>query len=136
MNRDPTVVGHAKVGAEMFAGVISGFVDELSWKTIVSDALRGMHETSIQLTLAVPCYQFFLLCTMTCLVFITNSALFTIRARHAQSHDTQSMTGGHHYPEGGYPGARPPQVRDFEWPPVSHGPASGGRSVSSSSEKR
>lgn len=36
MNRDPTVVGHAKVGAEMFAGVISGFVDELSWKTIVS----------------------------------------------------------------------------------------------------
>lgn len=37
MNRDPTVVGHAKVGAEMFAGVISGFVDELSWKTIVRD---------------------------------------------------------------------------------------------------
>lgn len=36
MNRDPTVIGHAKVGAEMFAGVISGFVDELSWKTIVS----------------------------------------------------------------------------------------------------
>lgn len=36
MSRDPTVVGHAKVGAEMFAGVISGFVDELSWKTIVS----------------------------------------------------------------------------------------------------
>lgn len=38
MNRDPTVVGHAKVGAEMFAGVISGFVDELSWKTIVSSS--------------------------------------------------------------------------------------------------
>jgi hypothetical protein len=56
MNRDPTVVGHAKVGAEMFAGVISGFVDELSWKTIVSDSLRRMYETSIQLTLAVPCY--------------------------------------------------------------------------------
>ncbi|KAJ9111130.1 hypothetical protein QFC19_001329 [Naganishia cerealis] len=116
MNRDPTVVGHAKVGAEMFAGVISGFVDELSWKTI-----------------------FFLLCTMTCFVFITNSALFTIRAKHAQSHNVAGSRPGPSagHPDSGYMGPRPPQTRDFEWPPLgSSGQGVGARSVSASSDKR
>ena len=36
MNRDPTVVGRAKVGAETFAGVVNSFVDPISWKTMVS----------------------------------------------------------------------------------------------------
>lgn len=35
MNRDPTVVGRAKVGAETFAGVVNSFVDPISWKTMV-----------------------------------------------------------------------------------------------------
>ncbi len=44
MNRDPTVIGHARVGAEMFAGVITAFVDELSFKTIVrrSFVIQGL----------------------------------------------------------------------------------------------
>jgi Di-sulfide bridge nucleocytoplasmic transport domain len=35
MNRDPTVVGRAKVGAEMIAEVVNSFVEPISWKTLV-----------------------------------------------------------------------------------------------------
>ena len=35
MNRDPVVVGRAKVGAELIAEVINGFVEPISWKTLV-----------------------------------------------------------------------------------------------------
>jgi hypothetical protein len=38
MNRDPTVVGRAKVGAELIAQVINGFVEPISWKTLVCSA--------------------------------------------------------------------------------------------------
>lgn len=34
MNRDPTIVGRAKVGAEMIAEVVNGFVEPISWKTL------------------------------------------------------------------------------------------------------
>ncbi|KAJ7171755.1 Di-sulfide bridge nucleocytoplasmic transport domain-containing protein [Mycena crocata] len=34
MSRDPTVVGRAKVGAEMIAEVVNGFVEPISWKTL------------------------------------------------------------------------------------------------------
>ena len=36
MARDPSVVGRAKVGAEMLAEVINSFVEPISWKTLVS----------------------------------------------------------------------------------------------------
>lgn len=36
MNRDPTIVGRARVGAEMIAEVVNGFVEPISWKTLVS----------------------------------------------------------------------------------------------------
>lgn len=36
MSRDPTIVGRAKVGAEMIAEVVNGFVEPISWKTLVS----------------------------------------------------------------------------------------------------
>lgn len=39
MNRDPTIVGRAKVGAEMIAEVVNGFVEPISWKTLVSGCL-------------------------------------------------------------------------------------------------
>jgi hypothetical protein len=38
MNRDPTVVGRAKVSAELIAEVVNGFVEPISWKTLVSVA--------------------------------------------------------------------------------------------------
>lgn len=36
MAKDPSVVGRAKVGAEMLAEVINSFVEPISWKTLVS----------------------------------------------------------------------------------------------------
>ena len=36
MNRDPTTIGRAKVSAELIAEVINGFVEPISWKTLVS----------------------------------------------------------------------------------------------------
>ena len=35
MSRDPKVIGRAKVGAEMLAEVVNGFVEPISWKTLV-----------------------------------------------------------------------------------------------------
>lgn len=35
MNRDPALVGRAKVGAELIAEVVNGFVEPISWKTLV-----------------------------------------------------------------------------------------------------
>ena len=36
MARDPRVVGRARVGAGVLAEVVNGFVEEISWKTLVS----------------------------------------------------------------------------------------------------
>jgi hypothetical protein len=36
MDRDPSVVSFTKVGAEVVAGVVGGFVDALSWRSLVS----------------------------------------------------------------------------------------------------
>jgi hypothetical protein len=35
MQRDPTMVGRAKVGAELIAEVVNGFIEPISWKTLV-----------------------------------------------------------------------------------------------------
>ncbi|THH09424.1 hypothetical protein EW145_g2034 [Phellinidium pouzarii] len=35
MSRDPKIVGRAKVGAEMLAEVVNGFVEPISWKTLL-----------------------------------------------------------------------------------------------------
>ncbi|KAG5654347.1 hypothetical protein H0H81_004301 [Sphagnurus paluster] len=34
MNRDPAIVGRAKVGAELIAEVVNGFVEPISWKAL------------------------------------------------------------------------------------------------------
>ncbi|KAH3676216.1 hypothetical protein WICPIJ_009176 [Wickerhamomyces pijperi] len=35
MNRDPTALGRAKIGAETFAEIINGFIKPISWKTMI-----------------------------------------------------------------------------------------------------
>ncbi|KAF5313265.1 hypothetical protein D9619_003310 [Psilocybe cf. subviscida] len=35
MNRDPSTVGRARVGAELIAEVVNGFVEPISWKTLI-----------------------------------------------------------------------------------------------------
>jgi hypothetical protein len=47
MNRDPTVVGRAKVGAELIAEVVNGFVEPISWKTLVRELFMD-DENAIQ----------------------------------------------------------------------------------------
>lgn len=79
MNRDPRVVGRARVGAETFAGVINSFVDPISWKTMG-----------------------FTVVTLSFLIILTNSALFNLRAKHqaqvmAQQHQQQQQFQ-HQYP--------------------------------------
>lgn len=46
MNRDPSVVSFTKVGAEVVAGVVGGFVDALSWRSLVSSRARRLLQES------------------------------------------------------------------------------------------
>lgn len=111
MNRDPKVVGRARVGAETFAGVINSFVDPISWKTMG-----------------------FTLVTLTFLIILTNSALFNLRAKHQHQHQQQppvptaaqqqAMMYGYH-PMMGLPGM-PQQQPGMQLPPGLQGGGDGG----------
>jgi hypothetical protein len=63
MNRDPTVVGRAKVGAELIAEVVNGFVEPISWKTLA-----------------------FTLTSLSFLTLFINTLLSLYRSRHHPSH--------------------------------------------------
>lgn len=64
-SRDPTVVGRARVTAETFAEILNGFVDVVSWKTML-----------------------FSLLTLSIVVGATNSTLSFFRVQTAARHDT------------------------------------------------
>lgn len=66
-SRDPTVVGRARVTAETFAEILNGFVDVVSWKTML-----------------------FSLLTLSIVVGATNSTLSFFRVQTAARHDTMS----------------------------------------------
>ena len=53
MNRDPTVVGRAKVGAELIAEVVNGFVEPISWKTLVSCFYGSINSAYVKI---IHCY--------------------------------------------------------------------------------
>lgn len=75
MSRDPTVVGRARLSAETLGEIVNGFVEPISWKTLVcTDKGRPEHHS--------PFGQIFSLSTLACLITVTNSALFNLRARH------------------------------------------------------
>jgi len=59
MNRDPTTVGRARIGAELIAEVVNGFVEPISWKTLV-----------------------FLLTSLAFLTMFVNALLSLYRSRH------------------------------------------------------
>lgn len=103
MNRDPKVVGRARVGAETFADIINSFVDSISLKTMLFSTLMiGL------------------------LVVLTNSALFNLRAKQELVHQRElhqhklAQVGMPQYPyyhlppgqgyggHGGQPGLPPP----------------------------
>ncbi|CCU99480.1 unnamed protein product [Malassezia sympodialis ATCC 42132] len=83
--RDPTVVGRARVTAETFAEILNGFVDAVSWKTML-----------------------FSLLTLSIVVGATNSTLsfFRVNARHA--HEAP-------LPEAAYASAYPPYALPPDW---------------------
>ncbi|KAF8641207.1 hypothetical protein AX17_000841 [Amanita inopinata Kibby_2008] len=65
MNRDPAVVGRAKVGAELIAEVVNGFVEPISWKTLI-----------------------FVLSSLSFLTVFINTLLSLYRARHQPAPST------------------------------------------------
>ncbi|KAJ6573926.1 Di-sulfide bridge nucleocytoplasmic transport domain-containing protein [Mycena vulgaris] len=72
MSRDPTIVGRAKVGAEMIAEVVNGFVEPISWKTLA-----------------------FTLTSLTFLTLFINTLLSLYRSRH-QPQAPPAPSGAHH----------------------------------------
>ena len=36
MNRDPSKIGRARIGAQLLAEIVNAFVENISWKTFVS----------------------------------------------------------------------------------------------------
>ncbi|KAJ7151632.1 Di-sulfide bridge nucleocytoplasmic transport domain-containing protein [Mycena filopes] len=72
MSRDPTIVGRAKVGAEMIAEVVNGFVEPISWKTLA-----------------------FTLTSLSFLTLFINTLLSLYRSRH-QPQAPLAPPGAHH----------------------------------------
>ncbi|KAI3618395.1 hypothetical protein CBS9595_002758 [Malassezia furfur] len=82
-SRDPTVVGRARVTAETFAEILNGFVDAVSWKTMVRLALT----------------QLFSLVTLSIVVGATNSTLSFFRgSAHARSAPAPNYTAPYYAP--------------------------------------
>lgn len=78
MHRDPSVVGRAKVGAEMLAEVVNGFVEPISWKTLVSRLVYLCTNLALN--------DFLKLFTLSSLSFLTvfvNALLSLYRSRHS-----------------------------------------------------
>ncbi|KIJ21347.1 hypothetical protein PAXINDRAFT_104352 [Paxillus involutus ATCC 200175] len=67
MNRDPTQVGRARIGAELIAEVVNGFVEPISWKTLV-----------------------FTLTSLSFLTLFVNTLLSLYRSRHQPVHSPPS----------------------------------------------
>ncbi|KAG0703049.1 Di-sulfide bridge nucleocytoplasmic transport domain-containing protein [Suillus ampliporus] len=80
MDRDPTTVGHARVGAELIAEVVNGFVEPISWKTLA-----------------------FTLTSLSFLTVFVNSLFSLYRSRHEAAHSSPTYPGPpitpfpHHY---------------------------------------
>jgi hypothetical protein len=95
MNRDPAIVGRAKVGAELIAEVINNFVEPISWKTLVS-AIQGFTKSIL-----LSDFQAFTLSSLAFFTFFINSLLSLFRARHhPQAHNPPQpfVPNNGHYP--------------------------------------
>lgn len=75
MSRDPAVVGRAKVSAELIAEVVNGFVEPISWKTLI-----------------------FTLSSLAFLTIFVNALLSLYRARHQPPTSSQPYPIAQPYP--------------------------------------
>ncbi|GAW05019.1 nuclear membrane protein [Lentinula edodes] len=77
MNRDPTKIGRARIGAELIAEVVNGFVEPISWKTLT-----------------------FTLTSLSFLTVFINTLISLYRSRHRalpEAHQTQPLLNGAPY---------------------------------------
>ena len=81
MNRDPTVVRRAKVGAELIAEVINGFVEPISWKTLVCCPVLFYSLSSCHSFLTFSPPQAFTLSSLAFMTVFVNSLLSLFRSR-------------------------------------------------------
>lgn len=87
MSRDPTIVGRAKVGAELIAEVVNSFVEPISWKTLVSHPILRFSQCCSRVHhVDQTSYLIFLKAfTLTSLSFLTlfiNTLLSLYRSKH------------------------------------------------------
>lgn len=80
MNRDPSTLGRAKVGAELIAEVVNGFVEPISWKTLVC-IKQEPKKAKLSWWLLVS-NQIFTLTSLAFLTVFINSLLSLYRAKH------------------------------------------------------
>ncbi|KAJ3713513.1 Di-sulfide bridge nucleocytoplasmic transport domain-containing protein [Lentinula raphanica] len=75
MNRDPTKIGRARIGAELIAEVVNGFVEPISWKTLT-----------------------FTLTSLSFLTVFINTLISLYRSRHRTSHEAHQPQPPLHLP--------------------------------------
>jgi len=80
MNRDPSKIGRARIGAQLLAEIVNAFVENISWKTFVSilvvfPFLRGTHSKG-------DAFQFFSVVSLAFFTFFINSLFTFYRSKH------------------------------------------------------
>lgn len=93
MNRNPKVVGKARVGAETLAEVINGFTEVISWRTMV----RVVPYQSALFIKLMSISQLFLLGILTVVVSFTNSTISSYRRSHTAYHEQMQHATGQNY---------------------------------------
>ena len=135
MQRDPTVIGRAKVGAELIAEVVNGFVEPISWKTLVSYSTIVVRFvpmlTKFRSLSPYPILsQAFTLTSLAFLTLFINALLSLYRAKHQPSlvappaHPPYPAVPATPFPQhhfGGYLSPAPTPAWGRTWTPVQDG---------------
>ncbi|KIK70332.1 hypothetical protein GYMLUDRAFT_32336 [Collybiopsis luxurians FD-317 M1] len=75
MNRDPTKIGRARIGAELIAEVVNGFIEPISWKALA-----------------------FALTSLSFLTVFINALISLYRSRHRPSSEVHQSQPPPHFP--------------------------------------
>ncbi|KAL0945560.1 hypothetical protein HGRIS_014721 [Hohenbuehelia grisea] len=110
MNRDPSIVGRARVGAELIAEVVNGFVEPISWKTLVRTHPSFYHHPVVTNE-----NQAFTLTSLSFLTVFINSLFSLYRSRHSPSAPSHPPPPSAPYPPH-YAGYLQPAAWDRSWP--------------------
>jgi hypothetical protein len=80
MNRDPSKIGRARIGAQLLAEIVNAFVENISWKTFVSSFqfLRGALSKDNS-------FKFFSVVSLAFFTFFINSLFTFYRSKHYQT---------------------------------------------------